>query len=263
MSSTKKQMSVLFDPNEFVCAAMDAMGTRLYPVERVDDWAAFFSLNPFKRGTRRKDANVACYRNFLVEFDEVPLEQQLRFFDENRHLFASIVYSGGKSYHGVISLSDPLNGKLAYKALFKRLLKVTKCDPNNSNPSRFSRVAGHHRDDTLSDQSLYAVGNRIAVKDLDSWLSERGAPHVEILPRRAPILRMEGGKFPLSARTWRFLHQGAESGQSHKQCLLAAFDMLECNYTRDEALQNLQSAPWPSVEEGEIERILEHVYNEH
>lgn len=258
---TELQLSLLFNPDEGVCAAFDAMGTQVFARDRVDDWAAFFSINPLNLRKRRRDENVTALRNFLVEFDETPLEEQRLFFEQNREIFSTVVFSGGKSYHGIIALSEALPDRQAYKSLFRRIQKATKCDVSNSNPSRFSRLAGHFRDEKNTVQELVAIGKRISLAALEEWLVSKGAPiEAPLPPKRRPTLEMKGGKFPLCARTWHFLHQGAESGGSHRQCLLAAYDMLECKYTKDEAIAQLKAAPWPSQEEGEIERIVEHVY---
>ena len=110
---------------------------------------------------RRADLNVTAFRNFLFEMDGPDLETQenlIRKFHEQIS-FSAITYSGGKSYHCILSLSTDLafepHKKLSlakykniWSALADRLNDIAGekvIDPSCKNPSRLSRTPGQMR----------------------------------------------------------------------------------------------------------------------
>lgn len=138
---------------------------------------------------RRADLNVSCFRNFLFEMDSVPLDVQLKIFQSINVPFTSLVYSGSKSIHAILSV-DSLNivphtiaGIQEYKNLWIRLAsyidisakrqgfnypegKPSFLDHSCKNPSRFSRVPGFVRDNGKT-QDLIALSDRL---NADQWL---------------------------------------------------------------------------------------------
>jgi hypothetical protein len=67
--------------------------------------------NPNPEGSRRHGSNVIRYRNFLLESDTLPLEIQYDLIPALAEVIPirTIVYSGSKSLHYLISVSDDLN----------------------------------------------------------------------------------------------------------------------------------------------------------
>jgi len=110
----KKFVDLLFDPGQKTCFSKDAKGTMVREPKGQDLFFCINALNPeedtcptekYHRAgrPRRADGNVVCYRNFLVEIDTMPVEQQMHYV-KNRLPFTTAVYSGGKS------LTDQLAG---------------------------------------------------------------------------------------------------------------------------------------------------------
>ena len=150
----------------------------------------FFSINPISAikdysgksdSGRRADINVTKFRNFLFEFDNISLEDQLKVINSVDIPFTSVVYSGSKSYHCIISLEKPLDAEVhtkagvnEYKRTWERLaaridLDARKIlnydldhvvDPSCKNPSRFSRFPGNIRD-TGKEQKLIKLEKRL------------------------------------------------------------------------------------------------------
>lgn len=161
-------MNNLFKENEQTCVG------DMYTTELGGTDGPFFSINPLKES--RADINVTEYRNFLFEIDSLPLQEQLAIFHSSGLPFASITYSGGKSYHAILAVSDALpietgtqEGIMEYKRLWLRLSRYIDqkaieaghvipdghnsfCDRACMNPSRFSRRPGHIRDGILQEQ---------------------------------------------------------------------------------------------------------------
>jgi hypothetical protein len=117
----------------------------------------FFCINPLSGP--RSDLNVSALRNFLFEIDTLALDEQLKLLEPLKPFFASIVYSGGKSYHAIVSLETALPGPgtregiESYKATWNTIARSleskmgnrVKFDTACQNPSRLSRFPGWHR----------------------------------------------------------------------------------------------------------------------
>src|SRR6185369_16107260 len=171
-------LNVLFEPGEQTCFADTIKGTAVSLHPKHDD--EFFSINALysnrdenpiepwhsENKPRRADHNVASFRNFLIELDNMPLAEQIDYVTK-RIPVTSIVYSGGKSYHFIVSLEQALANAEQYLEVARRIqLAVPACDRACKNPSRLSRLPGAIRKDTDRVQDLVALGSRIPVAAL-------------------------------------------------------------------------------------------------
>jgi len=98
----------------------------------------------------RCDRAVAQYKYTVVEFDEVEIDIQLRFWAACRLPVAALVYSGQKSVHGIIKVTnirtlDDWRDQIK-EMLYKRWLSPLGVDPACSNVSRLSRMPGAIRE---------------------------------------------------------------------------------------------------------------------
>ena len=159
---TEKFFNVLFGSQISTCFSPNIFGTKVKSAPGPDD--IFFSINSLN-GNGRRDSNVISFRNFLLESDSIPLENQIDYITSKVPV-STIVYSGGKSYHHIISLEEPVT-KEEYFDLSKRLLNfIPNLDRSTKNPSRFSRMPNVRRPDTGAMQELVYVGNRIPNEEL-------------------------------------------------------------------------------------------------
>ena len=203
-------LALLFEPGQASCFTRSEYGWRVSLAPKYDD--LFFSINalhgqldlaPVKdwhkeHQPRRADANVICHRNFLLELDDVPLDEQVDYVT-NLVPVSSIVYSGGKSYHFIISLTEAVTAE-KYKELAKRLHSlVTKADPQCKNPSRLSRLPDVTRPETGKAQALIELRNRIPLAELEAVLptlekkkKSRNLANVDYVPQ----LLLEACIFP-------------------------------------------------------------------
>lgn len=173
-------LNVLFDRDEEICFGTTIYDTALYLDAVPED--LFFSINPMH--TSRADNNVTCFRNILIEIDSMPLEEQIHYVVEKIPV-SSIVYSGGKSFHFIISLAQPCKDRTEYDALVARIYKLLPmADKSTKNPSRFSRLPGAVRPDTGKLQHLEELYDRVNREDLESCL-----PPIDIKP---PVIQQEG-----------------------------------------------------------------------
>ena len=100
----------------------------------------------------RCDAAVKAYRFATVEFDDIPRDEQLRFWSGilRRGLLsvACLIDSGGKSVHAWIRVNIPDREvwvREVKQRLFEKWLIPLGVDSSTKNPARLSRLPGHHR----------------------------------------------------------------------------------------------------------------------
>jgi hypothetical protein len=155
--------STLFEPGEWTCFTTSPFGVDTTSVEEMISGqpTAYFTINALRPGSRRSDNNVVSFRNFLVECDDGPLKEQHDYIKFLNVPYSTLMFSGSKSLHYIISLTEPLPNKAMYAATAKRIHKVIeKCDHMTKNPSRLSRWPGHFRADKQQLQHLLEVNRR-------------------------------------------------------------------------------------------------------
>lgn len=157
-----KFLKTLFQPGEQTCFASTPYGVEIKSAPDISD--VFFSINSLH--TSRADSNITSYRNFLLEIDSVPLPQQIELVT-SRLPVTAITFSGGKSYHFIISLKEPLPDEAAYRRVVRGLMEVVpEADKSTKNPSRLSRLPFATRPETGLIQELVYLGNRVDLAEL-------------------------------------------------------------------------------------------------
>jgi hypothetical protein len=232
----------LFDEEDRTCFSETPRGITIRPFPYVTKDYTFFSINPMDPTKTRADAAVTKYRNFLVEMDKVPLDQQDQHISEIDMPYSTAVFSGSKSIHYIISLEETLPDEQSYRALVKRIYKAVgyeKVDVSCKNPSRFSRLPDHIRSDTGKEQKLLFVGRRVPNTELETWLQKRGVEKEDLWENLTPEPRSTF-KNPsrLYGSTKNFLMFGVQENWNIS-LFKAAADLCRCGYTEDEAVEEL------------------------
>jgi len=199
-SDRDKFLKILFNEDEGICyGGRYARAVHKLPLGNDNNYE-FFSINPlslykdymwymneekYKENLpRRCDWNITCFRNFMFEMDEVPLEQQKEILKECDIPWSTVVFSGGKSYHAILSVDGgidvPVPATVAtlelYKTKWKAMaLQIDKTgnrlfgerdegyvDQSSKNPSRFSRFPMSYRFDKNHIQEILYLGDRIS-----------------------------------------------------------------------------------------------------
>lgn len=222
----KDFLAVLFDEGEKTCWGRTKFDTRVTDVE--DPFAQFFSINPLR--DKRLDINVTAYRNILVEMDMGTIEEQKKILDIVP--FSTLVFSGGKSLHAIISLETPLKNRDEYDDLVRAVYtKVPDCDKSAKNPSRFSRVPDFERSNGVK-QDLIAVRKRVSNDELYAWAGVKK----EFLGIKATQERFVASHKMLPVRALAFLQYGASIGRWNTELFIAACDMFSVGYDKDEVV---------------------------
>ncbi len=153
---------------------------------------------------RRADINVSSFRNFLFEMDSVSLEDQLKIIDATEIEFTGIVYSGGKSYHALLSSEEDLGfkphtieGIQQYKAVWLQIANLINTtakdmgfdfdviDPSCKNPSRLTRMPESIRDNG-NEQKIVRIGKAMQKNKWNSLLNRCPKTFKAVIPLDKP-----------------------------------------------------------------------------
>lgn len=184
-----KLLKLMFRENETVCVSHNKYGYHSVPLENTFDGEVnlispsypaipidrvrsrdlmLLALNPIKGW--RQDANCTAYRNFLIDLDYGPIDEQLDYIKKIGIPYSAIIFSGNRGLHVLISLDKDLPSESIYRTLGEWILNVaTAADQNCKNPSRCIRVAGAVRDNG-NEQKLVEFHGAVKLSDLSSWL---------------------------------------------------------------------------------------------
>lgn len=173
-------LRTLFDQDDRICFANYPYETALSKFPKEHKSSPYFSINALQNA--RSDANVTKHRTFMLEFDTLPLDEQLKRLRNSDVPLSAIVYSGGKSYHAFIVLADPVSAN-EYANIAKRLhLALPGVDPSTKNPSRLARLPNVIRPETELLQCLSKLNqSRLANQVLLNIL-----PSLPEIPARPP-----------------------------------------------------------------------------
>lgn len=131
----------------------------------------FIIINPFtgkpspkKDGTGdsyRCDGSISAFRHCLVEFDNLPREDQIRFWSAAKLPILALIDTGGKSIHAWLNISKLAAGSTCAEwdreikiNLYEKILVPLGVDRACCNPSRLSRLPGYIRTETEKAQRL-------------------------------------------------------------------------------------------------------------
>lgn len=282
--NTKDFFNVLFDEGEHTSFGKHKEATKVYPVSSFGSythWVNLFCINPLhptkdlnpyeayhhEDKPRRCDKNVVVYRNILIEMDTIALDLQLNLIRDMGMPYSAVTFSGGKSYHFIISLQTPLSDEKTYRKLVERLHKAlggkTVVDRACKNPSRFSRfpnVPRHDKDQAI--QTLVEVKARVANQTLTNWIDSKIGPEIEEQPKQKAYEATTNTKpflnKVLSGFTLNFIMMGAVEGERNLSLFRAACDMAKCGYSEEEAFDRLSE---PSgLDYKEVGRTIKSAY---
>jgi len=189
--STAQMLELFFNPDETICVSHNKYGyhsvkqsdltgdiTLISPSEKVsvetitEKDINFLTINPIDGF--RKDKSATAYRGFLIEVDDMPLPQQKEYVENEKKMpFSVSIYSGGKSIHyGIVLSQDLLNIKTwkLYNQWIHNIL--SEADQQNKNPTKSIRFPNNIRHDTQKTQSLIQLNGRVDLSTLHIWLNK-------------------------------------------------------------------------------------------
>jgi RecA-family ATPase len=143
----------------------DAKGKKHYEASEQGAW---LRINPFKAddfsGT---DQSVSSYRHVLVEFDKKAKDEQVAIFHQSNLPITALIESGGKSVHAWVRVDAETKEQWEERRnTVYDFLTDHEPDPQNKNPSRWSRLGGVMRGD--KEQKVVAL--KVGAESWDAWV---------------------------------------------------------------------------------------------
>ena len=297
-----KVLQVLFNEDEHFCRG-NMYSTLVFPVFPAVKDMEFFTANPLDSSRdhlhfekeqysefkpRRADMNVTKFRNFVYEMDGLALCDQRVLLEACGIPWSTIVYSGGKSLHALVSLENPLEVEAhTWEALFaykntwhricahidKKARELGLRAPDNpsvidkacSNPSRFTRYPNSLRKDKGNIQEVQHVGRRWNSLLFTNFLDQCPEVHMstyeyinpdrpeKIIDNETDFMVVAPKKMvleDLKYTTWGGVHGGYEN--TFRICMWAIDDL---NVTKDLMLELFDKYVVPRL-------IYKHRYND-
>lgn len=252
----QKGESVCVSPNKYGYHSIDLEGAFQEPVRLVstkfrDDNKSveeateehpghdikLVALNPIQGW--REDGNCKAFRNFLIELDVGPLNQQRDYIHRLGMPYSAIVFSGSKSLHFLISLDEDLPSEKVWRHLAQWILNIaTNSDQNCKNPSRSIRIPGAVRDD--KKQLLVEFKGKVPLQELIDWLKKH--PNAMPVPKEKKPFT---GTIDFSRiRPWvvkALTMDGLDPSKGrNKQWFAIAYDFALAGYDEDTAIDFLE-----------------------
>lgn len=179
-------LSTLYEPEDLIfIGGREDPGIIGETIRPAKDWIRYFEADgkssehiipnpltgeksPLKNGdglTFRGDGCIAKFKFIVVEFDSIPREEQIAFWEKSGLPLYCLIDSGGKSIHGWVKVEGITTAKqwekIVRNHLFPQILTPLGVDAACKNEARLSRLPGHHRISNSKMQKLL-------------WLSKEG-----------------------------------------------------------------------------------------
>lgn len=147
-------IEMLFNPDDYIFIG-SLYDTDLRAAEAVlmnkEPAGQYICPNPFNPQGKRQDSDVVEFRYCIVEFDNIPLDQQLKFWAMIPLPVAALIFTGNKSIHALLKLSG-INSledwqQVVKNELYTKRLAPLGVDTACGNPSRTTRTPSVPRGD--------------------------------------------------------------------------------------------------------------------
>lgn len=215
---TKTYLSLLFDDFETIASSKAPYRKCMFStIADIPADVTHIAVNPFVfSATRRLRKYVQEYRNFLIEFDNIPTEKQLQLVHDSGLPFTTAVFSGNKSVHFIIALYSPVS-KEKYSEIANKLKKIfPQADKACLEPTRLTRLA-------MSGQPLITNRDKVTIDELTSWLDENYKASKE----KKIIKPVSMGVTRITKKTRDFLDGKSLRSTAHADSIHATKNLLE------------------------------------
>jgi len=172
MDQTNSFINLFFNTNEEACFSHNEYANESVSVEQgyLEPYI-FCTINPVKG--KRQDINTTAFRSFMVELDDMPIQDQMSYIKQSKFPYSYCCFSGNKSLHFALVLSQDLPDLKIYKHVYQWILNIlTKADQKTKNPTRQIRMPNVYRPETGKLQALIYMGKRIDLAELVDWLHQ-------------------------------------------------------------------------------------------
>jgi len=120
------------------------------------------------------DHEVANFKHALLEWDNIPLEQQWGLIEKSEIPCACVIYSGGNSIHAWVEVNAKDKQEFEERVLILHdHFKAYDPDVANKNPSRFSRLPGalrRSREDHNVGEVQSLLSLKCGARNWEEWM---------------------------------------------------------------------------------------------
>ena len=182
--TSKKFLNLFFNEGEQICFSANKYAYKSEPQENLnDECTVFVAINPIEG--QREDANVTKYRTFMIELDDMSLDDQMKYVKRMDFPYSYCCFSGGKSLHFALVLDHDIPSDNIYRHTYQWILNIMEqADQKTKNPSRSIRFPGTIRMETGKEQKLVHMGDRISLQTLSRWLNKHPHKAPKVLVRK-------------------------------------------------------------------------------
>jgi hypothetical protein len=255
--NTLSLLRLMFDENDTVCVSDSKFAFHSMPLSSIlsgevtlvspnsnvsmkkvkSDNLIFVAINPIKGF--RSDAGVYKFKNFMLECDTGAITDQIDYLKRLGIPYSAIIFSGSKSAHILISLSEPMTDEVSYRTVYEWLLNIgTLFDQACKNPSRSIRIPGAVRPETGKEQALLEFKGAVQKEELREYLKL----HLDAKPKEKEKREISGKFDFFKVKQWvkdRLLH-GLDPNQGrNKQWFSIACEFALSGYSEDETMDIL------------------------
>ena len=246
----------MFRSNETICVSPNKYGWHSIPLKNVtkqtitlvppnsnkaiqycnSDELILVALNPIKGF--RQDQNCTAFRNFLIELDVSNKEQQIEYIKKMQLPYSAMVWSGSKSTHTLISLSEDLPNEKIYRLFAEWILNIISlADSNTKNPSRSIRIPGAIRPETKKEQELIEFHGPVSLQTLIDWLRR----HPDEKPKEKQERRVAEKADFSRVRDWvcKMLVDGITTNRN-KNWFMVGVEFAQAGYSEDDTILLLE-----------------------
>lgn len=199
LSPRQAYLRTLFDVGDRICAALETWKFAFHEVSKFvgSDNHQYICLNALS-APKKSLKTVSKFRSFLIEFDKGTPDEQRQWVERMEVPYSTLVFSGNKSLHYIITLTRPLTEE-QYDRACRQLKKLfeNQLDPHCVNPQCFTRIPGGINQKTGNKQTLLELWGRIDTDLFLTWLEAFNLTVPE--PFKATILspKLPEGATPL------------------------------------------------------------------
>jgi hypothetical protein len=198
------------------------------------------SINPVL-GARR-DENVTAYRSFLVEIDFGSLAEQKTYIDAIEMPYSICTFSGNKSLHYGIVLSEDLSPSVWRNTAEWILAIANKADQQTKNPTRCIRFPDNVRKDGKKlPQSLVDYRGRISPEDLFTWLSRWSELNPALKKKTRKTVTIQVGDLNIPEWIVDKIKNGFDEGGRNKGWFCISIGLAKLGWSEDKILDALSS----------------------
>lgn len=255
-------LETLFDPDEWGLVCNSIYETKAQPLTE-DSYGQYFCINSLLPNSTRATKNVSKMRSFLLEFDCLKYDEQLKLVNDRKLPYTSCCWSGNKSLHFIITLDKPIESLDTYRNIRKKLLeKFPEADKATSDPCRLSRFPNGMNEKTKNKQDLIELRPRVSHSELESYLGDFNKLNKK--PKIVYNTDKKSQKSPRFATLATLFGQRAQPGNRHQNIIAISLDLKDKGYNKEEVMDLVKSyfiPKHPDFSIQEVKGILDWAYS--